>query len=194
MLQSPYASRTFGFFGHLYLLLMLIVIAGILSAAMVMQYAFGELPCPLCLLQRVALFGVCFAIMLGLRDDDTARVTGIGLVFSLFLLIVSVRQTLLDIYPRPGHEYIGSAVFGLHMPVWSVIIALALLAGYALKLVVFSDRQRPHISSYPALQRLASAVSVFVIILCAVNLVSVVLQCGIDQCHTDSYRILQTMR
>lgn len=194
MLQSPSSNRVAGLLGHLYLLAMLVVIAGILTAAMVMQYAFGELPCPLCLLQRVALFGVCFAVILGLREDDTARITGLGLVFSILLLVISVRQTLLDIYPRPGHDYIGSAVLGLHMPVWSVLIALALIIGYAVKLIAFGDTQRPHIASYPMLRRLASIAAVYVIVLCAINLGSVVLQCGLDQCHTDSYRFLQKLR
>lgn len=194
MLSSASAGRSLGFFGHLYLLLMLVAIAGILTAAMVMQYAFGELPCPLCLLQRVALFGVAFAVILGLRNDDTARVTGLGLVFAILLLIVSVRQTLLDIYPRPGHEYIGSAVFGLHMPVWSVLIALALIGGYTLKLIVFGDAQRPHIATYPKLRWLAGAASIYVIVLCAINLGSVVVQCGLEQCHTDRYLLLQKIR
>ncbi len=66
--------------------------------------------------------------------------TGFSLLFAIFLLIVSVRQSLLDIYPRPGHEYIGSAVFGLHMPVWSIIIALCLLIAFAAKLAVARRR------------------------------------------------------
>ena len=99
-----------------FLLAMLAVIAGILSAAMVMQYVYGELPCPLCLLERVALFGVAFGIIANLRGGFSYRNTGLSLLFALVLLIVSVRQTLLDIYPRPGHEYIGSTVLGLHMP------------------------------------------------------------------------------
>ncbi|MBS0532883.1 MAG: disulfide bond formation protein B [Proteobacteria bacterium] len=174
---------------------MLIVIAGILTAALIMQYIFGELPCPLCLLQRVAMFGVCFAVILGLRQGDTARTTGLGLVISIFLLVVAVRQTLLDIYPRPGHEYIGSAVLGLHMPVWSVLIAVALIAGYALKLTIFGDSEhRPDLASYPALQRIAAAVSLYVIVLCAINLGSVVVQCGLDECHTTGYRLLEKMR
>lgn len=189
------AARTLGLLGHLYLVAMLVTIAGILTAAMVMQYAFGELPCPLCLLQRVALFGVAFAVMLGLRRGDTARTTGLGLLVSIFLLVIAVRQTLLDIYPRPGHEYIGSAVLGLHMPVWSVLIALALIAGYALKLAVFGDTaHRADLASYPPLRRLAAAASVYVIVLCAINLGSVVVQCGLEQCHTDRYLLLEKMR
>lgn len=39
---------------------MLLTLAGILSAAAWLQYAGGEIPCPLCLLQRFAMFGVAF--------------------------------------------------------------------------------------------------------------------------------------
>jgi hypothetical protein len=61
-------------------------------------------------------------------------------------LIVAVRQTLLDIYPRPGHEYIGTAIFGLHMPVWSVVIALCLLIAYAVKLAAIGGNE--HLRQY----------------------------------------------
>jgi hypothetical protein len=68
-------------------------IAGVLSAAMFMQYARGELPCPLCLLQRAALLGVCLGIMLDFRHGFSQN-TGFSLLFAIFLLIVAVRQTL----------------------------------------------------------------------------------------------------
>jgi hypothetical protein len=84
---------------------------------MVMQYAFGEIPCPLCLLQRYAMFGCCFGIVIQLRSANSERGAGIGAIFALVLLVISVRQTLLDLFPRPGHAYVGSAVFGIHMPV-----------------------------------------------------------------------------
>jgi len=84
----------------------------------------------------VALLGVCFGIMLNFRHGFSYQNTGFSLLSAIFLLIVSVRQSLLDIYPRPGHEYIGSAIFGIHMPVWSIIIALTLLVAYAIKLAI----------------------------------------------------------
>lgn len=177
----------------LFLLAMLAVIAGILSAAMVMQYVYGELPCPLCLLQRVALFGVAFGIIANLRDGFSYRNTGLSLLFALALLIVSVRQTLLDIYPRPGHEYIGTAVLGLHMPVWSILIALAILTAYALKLVLLGDEsrlERSRLDAFPMLKVPADWLSVYVIALCAINLVSAFVQCGLGQCHTTGYRLL----
>jgi disulfide bond formation protein DsbB len=171
------------------LLAMMLVIAAILTTAMVLQYAYGELPCPLCLLQRAALFGVCFGIILHFRYGASARHTGVSLLFALLLLIVSVRQTLLDIYPRPGHSYIGTAVFGLHMPVWSVLIALAILLAFAVKLTLLGSQP----AGKPATGttgKLASVASLYVIALCAINFVSVILQCGFGECHTFGYKLL----
>jgi disulfide bond formation protein DsbB len=187
-------SRFLAGLNYLYLVAMMAVIAGILTAAMTMQYAYGELPCPLCLLQRVALFGICFGIMLNFRNGFSYQNTGFSLLFAIFLLIVSVRQSLLDIYPRPGHEYIGSAIFGIHMPVWSIIIALAVLSAYALKLAVLGGDEHlreTEVRAFPAIDRLASILGVYVIVLCLINLVSVLIQCGFNQCHTFNYQLLQ---
>jgi disulfide bond formation protein DsbB len=175
-----------------YMLGMMAVIAGILTAAMVMQYAYGELPCPLCLLQRAALLGVCFGLMQNFRVGFSDRNIGYSLLFSVFLLVVSVRQTLLDIYPRPGHEYVGSAVLGLHMPVWSILIALALITAFAVKLCVIGteDGAMPPERRSP-FGRLATALSLYVIAIALINFGSVVVQCGLGQCHTTGYALLK---
>lgn len=179
---------------YAFALVMLVGIAGVLTAAMVMQYVFGEIPCPLCLLQRVALFGIGFALAQNFRGGFSHRNTGIGLVFALLLLIVSVRQTLLDIYPRPGHAYIGSAIFGLHMPVWSVIIATAIIAGYAAAMTLFGGERRiglHGVAAFPVIGRLADVASAYLIVICLVNLGSVVVQCGFGECHTTGYKLVQ---
>src|SRR6516162_1219598 len=132
----------------LFLLAMLLGLAVILTTAMVLQYSFGEIPCPLCLLQRFAMFGCCFGLIKQLHSDSESG-TGISLIFSILLLVISARQTLLDIVPRPGHEYVGSAIFGIHMPVWSIFIALALLMGLAVRLTLFGGlRSAPAVESH----------------------------------------------
>jgi disulfide bond formation protein DsbB len=174
----------------LFQLAMMLTMAAILTAAMVLQYDGGEIPCPLCLLQRVAMFGVCFGIIMHFRHGYSARNDGVGMLFVLFLMILSVRQTLLDIYPRPGHSYIGSAVLGLHMPVWAVVIATAILAAFAIKFAILGDE---HLRDKPPpapLGRLAKLVSLYVIAIALINFGSVVLQCGVDACHTSGYRLL----
>jgi disulfide bond formation protein DsbB len=188
------SQRLLPLLNYLYLLLTLAVIAGILTAAMTLQYAKGELPCPLCLLERLALFGVCFGIIRNFRHGFSYQNTGYSLLFSIVLLVIAARQSLLDIYPRPGHEYIGSAIFGIHMPVWSIIIAVSLLLAYAIKLALLGGDEylrEAEIGTFPKIKILADTLSMYVIALCAINLVSVVVQCGFGQCHTFGYRLLQ---
>jgi disulfide bond formation protein DsbB len=169
---------------------MLLAMAAILTTAMIFQFQGGEIPCPLCLLQRLAMFGVGFGVILHFRYGYSARNDGVSMLFALLLLIVSVRQTLLDIYPRPGHSYIGSAVLGLHMPVWSVVIAVALLLGFAVKLAVLGGEDLRDRQPWPTLGRLAGPLCLYVIAICLINFVSVILQCGADACHTSGYRLL----
>lgn len=175
---------------RLVLLLLTVILSGILTAAMVMQFAFGEIPCPLCLLQRVAMFGCCFGLLHQLRAHGSERGGGIALLFALLLLVIAVRQTLLDLFPRPGHVYVGPAVFGVHMPVWSVVTAVSLLLALSLRLTLFGG---PHLLPQPEWPSLAGATRLlefYVVLICAINLASVVLQCGLGECHTSGYRLL----
>lgn len=176
----------------LFFLGMMAAIAAILTAAMVMQYGKGEIPCPLCLLERAAMLGLCFGIMQNLRRGFSDRNLGISLLFAVFLLVVAARQTLLDIYPRPGHEYVGSAILGLHMPVWGVVIALVLIAAFAFKLAIIGSEN----GARPApprslLGRTGTALSLYLLAIAAVNFGSVVVQCGLGQCHTEAYALLR---
>lgn len=174
----------------LILLAMILAMAAILTTAMMFQYRGDEIPCPLCLLQRVAMFGVCLGAIRHFRHGYSARNDGVSMLFALLLLIVSARQTLLDIYPRPGHSYIGSVVLGLHMPVWSVVIAVVILLAYAIKLAILGGEQLRNRPPSPALGRPARLLSLYVITICLINLGSVIVQCGADACHTTGYRLL----
>ncbi len=175
--------------GDLGLLAVLLVLAGVLTAAMVLQYGYGEIPCMLCLLQRVAMFGICFGLMHHFQQDGRARGVGLALVSAVFLLIVSARQTLIDICPRPGHGYVGSAVLGLHMPVWSVLVALGVITALSAQVAIVGGG-RQDVSPSPPLASTVRWTGMYVSTLCAINLVSAVLQCGFGPCKTSGYSLL----
>lgn len=172
---------------YIYSLLILAAMAFILTTAMYMQLVYGENPCPLCLLQRVAYFGVCFGVILNLRIGYSMRYEGFSLICIILLLIISMRQTLLDIYPRPGHGYIGSAFLGLHMPVWSIVFSILLLLAYAIRFCTlgFSDcLSEAALKSSPKTALLANILMWFIIVLCGFNVLFTFLQCGFSSCHT----------
>jgi len=80
------------------------------------------------------------------------------------------------------------------MPVWSIIIALCLLIAFAVKLAILGDDGHLRdngAQTFPMIDRAARLLSLYVIALCAINLVSVVLQCGLGECHTFGYRLLK---
>jgi len=188
-MNSTTGARLQTMLTDLFQLAMMATTAAILTAAMVFQYYDHEIPCPLCLLQRVAMFGVCFGIIKHFRHGYSARNDGVSMLFALLLLVISARQTLLDIYPRPGHAYIGSAVLGLHMPVWSIVIAAAVLLAFAIKLAALGGEGLRD-PSPPALGRAGRLLSLYVVAIGLINLGSVILQCGADACHTSGYRLL----
>ena len=157
------------------LLAIVLALAAVLTAALVMEFAYGEKPCPLCLLERIGMFGICAGLGLHLRGGAAGRGVGLGLVCAVGLLVVSVRQVLLDICPRPGHAYVGSAILGLHMPVWAVLIALAVIAGIAVLLAgLGADALRGEVPT-PAVARAARWATLYVAALSAVNLAAVAL-------------------
>lgn len=185
------ASSVIALLERLTLLAMLAVLAAILTAAMAMQYASGEIPCPLCLLQRAAMFGCCFGLIGQLRAGNSERGSGMALISAVLLLVISVRQVLLDIYPRSGHAYVGSAVLGVHLPVWSVLIAVALLFGLSLRLALFGGARTAGSSEGTLPRIMVQALVIYVVVICAINFLSVVAQCGLSQCHTSGYQLFQ---
>jgi hypothetical protein len=74
-----------------------------------------------------------------------------------------------------------------------VVIALCVLTAFALKLTILGgdDHRRANpIDSFPVLPVAARVLSGALLLLCALNFVSVIVQCGFGECHTEGYRLL----
>ena len=103
------------------------VLLAILAAAFFAQFAMGEPPCPLCVMQRVAMMlaalGPCYTLLTTQREGLTARVIGVGagmtVLASLLGAAISIRQVLLHILP--GDPGFGAPIFGLHLYTWAAI-------------------------------------------------------------------------
>lgn len=117
--------------------LALLGISGILAYAFVDQFLFSDLPCPLCLLQRLgfALAGLGFAlnVVFGPRPSHYA----LAILGAIAGAVVAARQMLLHIVPGSGSY--GEPLFGLHFYTWAFIAFSAIILGSA-GLTLF-DRQ-----------------------------------------------------
>jgi disulfide bond formation protein DsbB len=148
-------------------------IAFILAMGLAMQIVLHELPCPLCLLQRVGFALVMYGFMLNVLNGVRFQHYGIIMLGALFGAAVALRQVLLHVVPGTGTY--GSAVFGLHLYSWAfVLFSLTLFAVSVLLLL-----SRPVDAEVPVkTNTLERFICWAAIAIAALNVVATFLECG----------------
>lgn len=157
-------------------------LAAVLAVAYGFQVALHELPCPLCMLQRVALAAVAFGFVLNVRYGTHPAHQGLILLAALYGMATSGRQILLHIVPGSGAY--GSAFLGVHFYTWAfVLFGVTVLATALMQLV---ERPAPAVLMRPAgLSRLAAWCA---ILLTLANAVTTFIQCGPVECDDNPVR------
>ncbi len=156
--------------------LALVAVIGVLSYAFVDQLYFGELPCPLCLMQRMGFVFIGFALVLNIRFGAHSSHYGWGIMGGLVGMMVSLRQVLLHVLP--GDKGFGATFLELHFYTWAFVGYFGLLAGQAILLMLPNRdiRSRSLFSS--------TLIIIFALLVLG-NLVSTLLECGIGPCADD---------
>jgi disulfide bond formation protein DsbB len=107
----------------------LYAIALVLAAAFAAQLWLDELPCPLCLLQRIAFALLAVGPILNVRYGPRPSHYAVSLLTAIAGAAFAMRQILLHIMPGdPGY---GSPLLGYHYYTWAFIgfaAAIALIA------------------------------------------------------------------
>jgi len=175
--------------------LVLLGITGILSYAFADQLLFRDLPCPLCLLQRVGFVVAGFGFALNVLQGPRTAYYGIAIFGSLAGAAVSARQMFLHIAPGSGSY--GEALLGMHFYTLALIAFIGLIM-CATILMMFERQYQPAGSMIsrrgwqhaPGLGKLA--VLLFTLIIAA-NAGSTFLECGTGMCADDptGYQLLQ---
>jgi len=177
-------------------------VCGVVIGAFLVQFVGRELPCPLCILQRMAMLLAAMGPMLIIRratiagSDATADFStgfGMSILASVLGLAISGRQTLLHILPGdPGY---GDAVFGRHLYTWAFIVFMVILLVSGLTLVMGSMMVVGNRPGRPgAWTRITSWVLGVVI---AANAISVFVESGTDWFLPDDptdYRLIEEFR
>src|ERR1700739_3609418 len=118
-----------------------------LVPAFTAQILLGELPCPLCLLQRVLFSMLAIGPILNIRFGPRPSHYALSLLAAVAGTVVSARQILLHIMPGdPGY---GSALLGYHYYTWAFVgfaVSIALIA----IVLLFDDRLPDVAAARPA--------------------------------------------
>jgi disulfide bond formation protein DsbB len=164
----------------------LVAYIGVLSGAMFyFQFAMNELPCPLCITQRMGMMlsslGALYVLVQSLRGTLSASgfMTGLGfsIVGALLGAFMSARQILLHI--APGDPGFGTAVLGLHLYTWALVSFIVVLV-FAGVLLIFGTEFMP-IAPTSALARTVVWVIIWIFVATvAINLVVVFIEEGFN--------------
>jgi disulfide bond formation protein DsbB len=156
----------------------LYAVAFVLAAAFAAQILLEELPCPLCLLQRILFAMLAVGPIMNLRYGPHPSHYALSLLGAAAGVVVSSRQVLLHIMPGdPGY---GSALLGLHYYSWAMIGFAAAIVLIALMLLF--DRQFDKDPAPPPAGALAQVAVWLVIGLTVLNVISTLLECGFAAC------------
>jgi hypothetical protein len=152
-----------------------------LLGAMYAQFAGSDLPCPLCLLQRMAFLGIGIGCALNLKFGVRSSHYAIVLMSAMVGAATSIRQVLLHI--EPGDPGYGGPVFGIHLYTWTALLCAFTIVGTSFLMLFDGPRPSP-----PGPRRLdgpeRTAVGLLVAI-AAANVILAFAMCGFGPCPDD---------
>lgn len=181
MSMTPVAMRISAYPSYVLNMLALVGICITLLAAFFFQFVLGEIPCPLCMLQRVGLMLVGLGFAMNIRFGPSAIHYAMVILSAMTGAGVSLRQVLLHI--APGDAGFGSAVFGYHMYTWGFIAFMASILFSAVMLII--DRKHLAGSNQVTRSALGAVLIGLFLVLAVGNLASDVLTCGLAPCVGD---------
>jgi disulfide bond formation protein DsbB len=160
--------------------LSLYAVALVLAAAFAAQFVLHELPCPLCLLQRIQFAVLAIGPIMNVRWGPRPSHYALSLLAAVAGAVFSTRQVLLHI--MPGDAGYGTALFGYHYYTLALIgfaAAIVLLAA----ILLFDHQFEENGATAQFAPGAFAATTVWLVIaLTALNVVSTLLECGFGAC------------
>ena len=165
-------------------ILNVLAITIILAAASFLQFYHHELPCPLCLLQRVGILLMSIGFLMNLRFGFKPSHYGVSILAALFTAAVAGRQLLLHIIPGSGGY--GDPFLGLYLYSWAFLLAIGYIIWCAIMLL-FNNQFRDELQqqSHPVIKRFANGVFILILLVVLFNVATTFLECGLQECPSD---------
>lgn len=157
----------------------ILVVCGILMGAFYFQFGLNEDPCPLCLLQRMAMIGVIFGLSLNIFFGFDAKHFGVVIISAIVGAMFSGRQVLLHISKIDGDVGYGTPFFGMHLYTWGVLIFIASILGSAIFLF-FGDKFKT--GAAHLILNFEKYVAFLATIIVVVNVIATFFECQLGPC------------
>jgi disulfide bond formation protein DsbB len=155
-----------------------LVICGVLAAGYSVQFLKHELPCPLCLLQRLSMIGVAMGPLLNLRFGIYPAHYAVSILSALFGGFVSLRQ--ISLHVCPGFPTFGEPVFGLELYTWALIVFGCSIFVAAILLFFHTS-----VSQHPQKTKMSIWEEIpfwLVLFMTTANVITTLQECGLSPC------------
>ena len=152
----------------------------VIGLALLLQFIEGELPCPLCMLQRYGMILSTLGALWIVRQAENGTLTPTGYLQGLGLgslgafagAVFGARQVMLHILP--GDTGYGAPVLGLHLYSWA-FITFAVVIVFTALLGVLAPAALPEAPKQQSLEaRLSAAIGLAFLAIVAINAVMIV--------------------
>ncbi|MFN4173980.1 MAG: disulfide bond formation protein B [Parachlamydiaceae bacterium] len=156
--------------------IVVLIISSVILSAFGVQIFLGEMPCPLCYLQRAGMIGVAFSLCLNLKFGIRPQHYGLALLFILFGGAVALRQIALHVCPE--FPKFGEPVFGISLYTWSFFVFVCSILAIALMLLLYRKDQEEF-----TIEKWGYYTIGLIFFVSLANVVSTLGQCGFGSCE-----------
>ncbi|MCC4622492.1 disulfide bond formation protein B [Xanthomonas cassavae CFBP 4642] len=150
-----------------------------LLVAFYYQLILYDLPCPLCLLQRVGLISMGIGFLFNMEFGVKGAHYGMALTGCAVTGSIAARQMLLHI--MPGDAGYGSTFLALHFYTWALLASVFAAEAIAV-MMMLGPKDRPATEDASSVSLWGGITKVLFCLVIVANLVSTVLECGGGQC------------
>lgn len=157
--------------------LLIFILCGVLTSAYGVQFIYGEEPCPLCLLQRIAMISVATGAALNLYFGVRMSHYALILISAVVGGSVAIRQISLHICP--GFPTFGIPVLGLSLYTWSFIVFVCVILYTAILLMLNKPTE---LQQSKPLNFFCKFSFYFILLIAVSNVITTFLQCGLGLC------------
>lgn len=161
----------------------LIIICSLLIVAFIDQLYEHDLPCPLCLLQRICFVGVGLSLCMNLKNGVKTSHYGLMMLSALLGFAIAMRQIYIHMAAGGGY---GNLILGLYMYQWAAI-TFAIIIGLIAVALLF---EQGFYESSKEIKRGKFILMIVFLILILANVISTFIECGFSACPANPINYL----
>lgn len=158
--------------------IVVLIVCGVLLSAYVVEFFWHEVPCPLCMLQRLAMISAACGFLLNVRFGVKMSHYGLAILSSIAGGTVALRQ--ISLHVCPGMPAFGFPVLGLSLYTWSFVVFVCCVLSVGGLLFLYNPKQD---SEEPHHDKLGTITLGLLLAIAAANIFTTYYHCGLSACH-----------